>query len=68
MELPKRIILPCGNSAVLNERENNYTCNYCQYIIGSTDEPSDCKRKREESEPYKNDYWMNINDEPDQPY
>ena len=34
-------------------------------VVGSTDEPEACRRKREEAQPYKNDYWMNINDEPD---
>lgn len=63
MELPRRIILPCGNAAVLDERENNYRCNFCNEIIGSADEPSNCKTKREQAEPFKNDYWMNINDE-----
>ena len=65
MELPKRIILPCGNAAVLDERENNYRCNFCYEIIGSSDEPENCKKKREESEPYKNDYWMDINNGPE---
>lgn len=66
MELPKRIILPCGNAAVLSERENAYRCNYCYEMIGSNDEPSNCKTQREQAEPFKNDYWMNINDEPEQ--
>jgi hypothetical protein len=65
MELPKRIILPCGNAAVLNERESNYVCNFCYELIGSDSEPIDCKTKREQSEPFKNDYWMNINDGPE---
>jgi hypothetical protein len=66
MELPKKLILPCGNTALLHDRENQYYCNYCHFVIGSTEEPSDCKRKREEAEPIKNDYWMNINDDPEQ--
>jgi hypothetical protein len=63
MELPRRLILPCGNTAVLHEIENRYYCNFCNYIIGSSDEPEACKRKREDAEPFKNDYWMNINDD-----
>jgi hypothetical protein len=66
MELPKKLILPCGNTALLHDRENLYYCNYCQFVVGSSEEPSDCKRKREEAEPIKNDYWMNIHDEPEQ--
>lgn len=65
MELTNKIILPCGNTALLDQRSNQYTCNYCWMVVGSTDEPDACKRKREEAQPYKNDYWMNINDEPD---
>lgn len=63
MELPKRIMLPCGNAAILDPKAGVYTCNYCNEIIGSNKEPSDCKRKREEAEPFKNDYWMDINGE-----
>ena len=63
MELPRRLILPCGNAALLNPGENNYTCNYCNNVVGSTDEPSACKQKREQAEPIKNDYWMDINDD-----
>ena len=66
MELPRRIILPCGNAAILDERNNNYRCNFCYEVIGSEDEPLNCKTKREQAEPFKNDYWMNINDEPEQ--
>ena len=66
MELTKRIILPCGNTAILDERANNYRCNFCHYIIGSSDEPEACKRKREDAEPFKNDYWMDINNDPEQ--
>ena len=66
MELPKKLILPCGNTALLHERENQYYCNYCQFVVGSSEEPLACKRKREEAEPIKNDYWMNIHDEPEQ--
>lgn len=67
MELPKRIILPCGNAALLNERENQYYCNYCNYVIGSKEEPTECRRKREEAtRPINtNDYWMNIDDGPE---
>ena len=66
MDLPKRIILPCGNSAVLlNDKIAEYTCNYCNEIVGSATEPGLCKKKREEAEPIKNDYWMNINDGPE---
>ena len=63
MELPRRIILPCGNAAVLDDRDNTYYCNFCNYTVGSKDEPLDCKTKREQAEPYKNDYWMDINDD-----
>jgi hypothetical protein len=63
MELPRRMILPCGNTAILNDQENVYYCNYCNYIIGSKEEPEACKRKRDDAEPIKNDYWMNINDD-----
>jgi len=66
MRLPSKLILPCGNTALLHDIEQVYYCNYCDHIIGSIDEPSECKRKREEAEPIKNDYWMNINDEPEQ--
>lgn len=66
MQLPNKIILPCGNAALLNEKENRYYCNYCNNMIGSTDEPEACKRKREEAQPLKNDYWMNINDDTEQ--
>lgn len=63
MELPKRIILPCGNAALLNSKENQYYCNYCNFVIGSADEPTECRRKREEAtRPINKDYWMNIND------
>lgn len=64
MDLQKRIILPCGNAAELDSRTREYTCNYCRNVIGSKDEPSHCKTKREEAQPYKNDYWMDINDDP----
>lgn len=67
MELPRRIILPCGNAAVLDEREQIYRCNYCTYVIGSNEEPEACKVKREQAEPFKNDYWMDINNGPDDP-
>lgn len=63
MELPNRIILPCGNAALLDARNNVYICNYCNEIIGSASEPELCKKKREDAEPYKNDYWMDINGE-----
>ncbi len=66
MELPKRIILPCGNAAVLDDRTNTYFCNFCYEIVGSNTEPSGCKAKREQAEPFKNDYWMNINDGPEE--
>jgi hypothetical protein len=35
-------------------------------MIGSNGEPELCKTKREQAEPFKNDYWMNINDDPEQ--
>lgn len=66
MELPKRLILPCGNTALLHDRENRYYCNFCYEVIGSADEPTNCKTKREQAEPFKNDYWMNINDDTEQ--
>ncbi len=63
MELPNKIILPCGNTALFDKINNHYMCNYCWMVIGSNDEPEPCKRKRDEAQPYKNDYWMNINDD-----
>lgn len=63
INLPERMILPCGNAGVLNPDKYSYTCNYCHQVIGSPDEPTTCKQKREGTEPYKNDYWMNINDD-----
>lgn len=62
-----RIALPCGHNAELwNEQ---WICDHCNIQIGSVDEPADCKEKRENAEPYKNDYWMDINygpnEEPD---
>jgi hypothetical protein len=67
MDLPKRIILPCGNAAILlNDKVAQYTCNYCDEIVGSNAEPEACKKKRENAEPFKNDYWMDINAEPDE--
>jgi hypothetical protein len=68
MELPRRLILPCGNAAIRDDQEKAYRCNYCNFIIGSSEEPSECKRKREEAEPIKNDYWMDINDDPTEQY
>lgn len=65
MDLPSKIMLPCGNAAILNDRENNYYCNYCNYVVGTKEEPIECRVKRESVERYKNDYWMNINDEPE---
>ena len=62
-ELPKKIILPCGNVGILNDKTQEYYCNYCYTVIGSKEEPEPCKRKREDTQPYKNDYWMNINDD-----
>jgi hypothetical protein len=66
MELPRRIILACGNAAILDERENVYRCNFCYEIIGSADEPPNCKTKREQAEPFKNDYWMDIDNDTEQ--
>ena len=59
---PSKIILPCGNAGIYFDREKVYICNYCNSVIGSEDEPTNCKNMREKAEPYKNDYWMNIND------
>lgn len=64
-KLPNKMFLPCGNIATLNPDKYSYTCDYCRNVVGSTDEPISCKQKREDTQPYKNDYWMNINDEPD---
>jgi len=32
-------------------------------MIGSSDEPEACKRKRDDAQPFKNDYWMDINND-----
>ena len=65
MDLPKRLQLPCGNVAeLLDKNKALYFCNYCRTIVGSNEEPEQCKRMREDAEPIKNDYWMDIeNDE-----
>ena len=47
---------------VLYTGSKEYICNYCHSVVGSADEPPNCKAMREKAEPYKNDYWMNIND------
>lgn len=60
---PSRVILPCGNAAVVEPNGYTYRCNYCYEIVGSAEEPLECKQKREQAEPFKNDYWMNINDD-----
>ena len=60
---PNKIILPCGNAAELHPNISaTYICNYCHNVVGSSDEPTACKAKREKAEPFKNDYWMNIHD------
>lgn len=59
--IPQRIILACGNAAVLDDKNSPiYRCNYCNQIVGSKDEPEACKKKRSEAEPVKPDYWMDI--------
>jgi hypothetical protein len=62
MQAESKIILPCGNMGVLYTGSKEYICNYCHSVVGSADEPPNCKAMREKAEPYKNDYWMNIND------
>lgn len=64
MDLPKRIMLPCGNAAELDQRTSEYYCNFCWKVVGSKDESEECKRKREEAQQFKNDYWMDINNDP----
>ena len=60
-------MLPCGNTAELNAMTKEYYCNYCWKVIGSNDENEKCKRQREEAEPFKNDYWMDISNDPNNP-
>lgn len=50
--------LPCGKVAELNSDGVTYTCRHCRTVIGSKDEPADCKTKREKAEPPKGDWWM----------
>ena len=54
----KQMTMPCGKVAELNEDGVTYTCQHCKAIIGSKDEPADCKTKREKAEPLKGDWWM----------
>lgn len=54
----KKMTLPCGKVAELNEDGVTYTCMHCKTIVGSKDEPADCKTKREKAEPLKGDWWM----------
>lgn len=54
----KTLQLACGKYAELNDDGMSYTCHHCRAIIGSKDEPSDCKSKREKAEPLKGDWWM----------
>lgn len=54
----KSMQLACGKIADLNDDGMTYTCRHCRAIIGSKDEPIDCKSKREKAEPLKGDWWM----------
>lgn len=58
-----RILLACGNNA--ENFNGRWICEHCNAQIGTTDEPANCKEMREEAEPFKNDYWMDINYEPE---
>jgi hypothetical protein len=60
----KSMQLPCGKIADLND-DLSYSCRHCRAVIGSTDEPSDCKSKREKAEPLKGDWWMFADEEND---
>lgn len=57
-----KIYMPCGHYAVEQEDGKTYLCDYCHEQPGGPNEPLECKEKREKQEPFKNDYWMNIND------
>lgn len=57
-----KIFMACEHYAVLQKDGKTYICEYCNQQPGSSDEPLECKQKREGAEPIKNDYWMNIND------
>lgn len=61
----KQMTLPCGKVAELNDDGMTYTCRHCRAIIGSADEPSDCKTKREKAEPVKGDWWLFADEEND---
>jgi NAD-dependent SIR2 family protein deacetylase len=50
--------LPCGKVAVKNADGFSYTCRHCNKIVGSADEPADCKAKREQQPPRGNDWWL----------
>ena len=62
----KQILLPCDKVAELNEDGVTYTCLHCKSIVGSKDEPPDCKTKREKAEPLKGDWWMFADEENDE--
>lgn len=57
-----KIYMACEHYAVLQQDGKTYICEHCHQQPGSSDEPLECKAKREAREPLKNDYWMNIND------
>ena len=50
--------LPCGQVAVKNADGISYTCRHCNFIVGSAEEPADCKKKREEAVPKGKDWWL----------
>lgn len=54
----QKMQLPCGKIAALNKDGATYTCLHCKNVVGSKDEPTDCKTKREKAEPLKGDWWM----------
>jgi hypothetical protein len=54
----KTMQLACGKYAELNDDGLTYTCLNCRAVIGTKDEPADCKSKREKAEPRKGDWWM----------
>jgi hypothetical protein len=54
----KKMMLNCGKVAELNPDGVTYTCLHCKGVVGSKDEPPDCKTKREKAEPLQGDWWM----------
>lgn len=61
----RQIMLPCGKVGELDDSGVTYTCLHCKVIVGSKDEPADCKTKREKAEPRVNDWWLMADEEID---